>query len=408
MPVNFDNVLELRSWPNPPNAWRWLTALGIMVVASMLFCGAIKYPTEEDSRSLTPLILPISIWLMALMLRLLYFSFYSCSISLWNRERQEMILQKTRQGRRALQVLSAQFITGHATLNHGRYLPPLESTLKSERILTPRLSRDGIHTFPHSRIGDKTPPLHTPLNTVDLAFTTLAASLTGQLAQVPANQEVAILFESSCTLPAEHLWEMWQSAWQQQGIQQPLARLPGTGMAVIDEWLDRHIEKKSLLLVVAIQVAPETVKGSAEAAVALLLGNRLTQKVLKPIALLHRPEQTTLPTLAQGIEQSAYWVPLRHGEELGHLWLAATDRQSQSAVMARCGQSPLGGIRADNGLYPLDDLCGDAGAAAPWLALATASQAAASTSAMQLVISGVPMQESVWITHLSPVAPESA
>ncbi len=73
---------------------------------------------------------------------------------------------------------------------------------------------------------------------------------------------------------------LWQQAWQESGIGQPTTLLSGHGLTVIDHWLDHRIKDSAVLLVVAVQIAPEQPEMTGEAVVGLLLANRLTQKYL--------------------------------------------------------------------------------------------------------------------------------
>ncbi|STT03112.1 putative structural protein [Klebsiella pneumoniae] len=55
-----------------------------------------------------------------------------------------------------------------------------------------------------------------------------------------------------------------------------------TFLSVIDRWLNERIKDKVMLLIVGLQIDPVVTNNTAEAAVALLLGNRLTQEALDP------------------------------------------------------------------------------------------------------------------------------
>ncbi|MEF9672781.1 hypothetical protein QNM99_12885 [Pseudomonas sp. PCH446] len=90
----------------------------------------------------------------------------------------------------------------------------------------------------------------------------------------------------------------------------------------MDQWLDQRITDQALLLVVALRFAPQQPEGTAEVAVGLLFGNRLTQTTLAPIAYLHRPEQERGPTteaLLYAARQSLDWVPLE-AKSIEQVW----------------------------------------------------------------------------------------
>jgi hypothetical protein len=74
----------------------------------------------------------------------------------------------------------------------------------------------------------------------------------------------------------------------------------GSGLSVIDRWLNERIKDKAMLLIVGLQLKPAESDNTAEAGVALLLGNRLTQEALEPLALLHRPDAAPTGELRRG------------------------------------------------------------------------------------------------------------
>lgn len=78
---------------------------------------------------------------------------------------------------------------------------------------------------------------------------------------------------------------------------------------MVDNWLDDRIREETVLLIIALQVDPDKPEGTGEAAVALLLGNRLTQHILTPQAVLQRVEESFTETLAENIAQALDWVP---------------------------------------------------------------------------------------------------
>ncbi|MCS5873288.1 hypothetical protein LN650_12440 [Klebsiella pneumoniae subsp. pneumoniae] len=69
---------------------------------------------------------------------------------------------------------------------------------------------------------------------------------------------------------------------------------------MIDHWLDQPMTEPSLMLIVALQVAPKQVEGTAETVVSLLLASPQVAADLMPLALLHRPEQV------KGISHEAF------------------------------------------------------------------------------------------------------
>lgn len=80
----------------------------------------------------------------------------------------------------------------------------------------------------------------------------------------------------------ENIRHYWDEAWQKNNITFPVEHVEGRGLSVIDRWLNERIKDKAMLLIVGLQIDPVVTNNTAEAAVALLLGNRLTQEALDP------------------------------------------------------------------------------------------------------------------------------
>jgi len=123
----------------------------------------------------------------------------------------------------------------------------------------------------------------------------------------------------------------------------PTVPVEGSGLAVLDQWLDQRIGDKASLLVVALQFAPQQAEGTAEAAVGLLFGNRLTQTVLPPIAYLHRPEQEREPNtdaLLYAARQALEWAPL-DAQSIQQTWRVGVDVQRNEALSNVLAAVPL-------------------------------------------------------------------
>ncbi len=149
------------------------------------------------------------------------------------------------------------------------------------------------------------------------------------LTPLPDATPLALLLEVDSGLSDSTLQRVWREAWNVCGIRQSTVPVEGHGLAAVDQWLDQRINDQALLMVVAAQFAPEQVEGTAEAAVGLLFGNRLTQTTLAPIAYLHRPEQERTPTgadLLYAARQALDWVPLP-APSIEQVWRVGIDAQ---------------------------------------------------------------------------------
>lgn len=179
----------------------------------------------------------------------------------------------------------------------------------------------------------------------------------------------------------------------------------GYGLDAVDQWLDQRITDQALLLVVALRFAPQQPEGTAEVAVGLLFGNRLTQTTLAPIAYLHRPEQERGPTteaLLYAARQALDWVPLE-AKSIEQVWRGGIDPQREVAIASVLVDAAMP-FKPNQGLHNLDALLGHPGEASPWLAIAAATQNLQRGTGPQFIFNGGSYAEvGLWSTVLTPV-----
>jgi len=319
----------------------------------------------------------------------------------WDEAREEDLARRIRRGRRSQQVLSVSLHTAlregeepattqlEALLNGARYLKSQPSRLDSTRLCRSRLS------------DDTTDPELALLRVLMLVL----ADLSPTLAQLPDDKELALLLEIDGSFPEAQSRQVWQQAWSESGIRQSIVPVEGRGLDAVDQWLDQRITDQALLLVVALQFAPEQPEGTAEVAVGLLLGNRLTQTTLAPIAYLHRPEQERGPTteaLLYAACQALDWVPLE-AKSIEQVWRVGIDPHREVAIASVLVDTAMP-FKPDQGLCNLDALLGHPGEASPWLAIAAATQTFQRGTGPQFIFSGGSgVEAGLWCSVLMPV-----
>ncbi|WP_169405428.1 hypothetical protein [Rouxiella aceris] len=109
---------------------------------------------------------------------------------------------------------------------------------------------------------------------------------------------------------------------------------------------------------VSWQYAPGSTPLSAEAVSGVLLGNRLTQNILPPLAFLHRPEAgqgTSLGSLA--------------AEKAKDLWLSCVEAETDEyvALMKAIDGTGLDSVDRRSGFHNFNDFLGDPSNAALWV-----------------------------------------
>ncbi len=403
MPVRLDRLPGPAQRPAPPRLRRWLyifpcfLLVGIIaIVASgedyfnkqpaMFWCIALGVPSLSWS------LLAGGRWL-------LYASQHLLADS-WDDRRWRDVARQTQCGRRSLQILSISLHT--AFVEEENPDSQLSALMQHEIAFRSQRSWQGKEAVRHSRL-----PLseeESSENAEEITQRQLLSMFTafaGTLASLPDDMPLQLVIEPETSLSGEALHQIWQEAWKEAGILQPVSRIEGTGLSVIDNWLDHHIHESALLVVVALQIHPAQPDMTAESAVGLIFGNRLTQKSLLPLAYLHRPELAPESTLESGVRQALDWVPLSPGVP-GHVWLSGISPKSGPAVATVMAGDAFN-LSPGQGAYDLDSSLGHPGCVTSWLVIAAAAQAARFTDSPQFTFSGASLPEQgVWSAVVTP------
>lgn len=407
MPVRLDQIPALAPRPARPRRWLWLGVIPVLLLL-LGVCGTFLFGSEALRQQ------PLRFWGLAVGAPLLGWSLLSFGRVLlylgqqqvadgWDKAREEDLIHKVRRGRRVQQVLGVSLYTA---LREPGVLSAtqLDSLLSGVTALKAQPSRLGQKTLRHSRIvGDTDEACELALYRV---LKQVLADLLPTLKQLPDDTPLALLLEVDSVLP-ENVWRrVWRQVWSESGIRQFTVPVEGSGLEAADQWLDQRIGDQALLLVVALQFAPQQPEGTAETAVGLLFGNRLTQSALPPIAYLHRPEQEHKPTtdaLLYAAQQALDWVPL-DAKSIEQTWQVGIDSQRDAALTTVLVGVPLP-AKPNHGLCNLDTLLGHPGKASPWLAIAAATQTIQCGAGPQFIFSGGGCVDAgLWSTVLTPVS----
>lgn len=395
MPVNLKKIPPLSWRPHPPRPVRWFGTLLCLLVIAAFISRLLEKVTGNDHFWVMTTAIPAVAWAIIALIRMMVYLLQNIYASAWDMHREECILQEVRRGRRALQVLAAEFITARPD----NALSPLDALSTHHSQLCAQNSWTGEEGCYHTRLPVSEGS--TPEILLASSFTVLLKALRPELAEFSSDQPVTVLLESTSSIPPLRVEEYWRQAWKEAGLMLPATYRKGCGLAFMDRWLDYNIRDNALLLVVALQIAPDLPDMTAEAVVALLLGNRLTQKTLTPRALLHRPEKSHPETLDEGAIQALDWVPLPENK-LHHLWLAGLTNEQHGHVTALTGKSPLAALNPASDIDNLDCTLGNAGCAASWLAVAAAAQAAQLRDEAHMIISSEQGQNDIWSAVVAP------
>lgn len=409
MPVRLDQLPPLAPRPARPRLWLWFALLPLFLLAGvglMLVFGDQTLQPHAVNFWGVALGVPLLGWSALSFVRALLFLGQHSAADGWDEAREADLLRCVRRGRRSQQVLSVSLHTALREPGDRTGAAQLDALLSGTKALKAQPSRQGAGSMRHSRLAIDA---NAPKDLLQEALAQVLADLAATLMQVPERTPLALLLEVDSGLPKDVLERAWQQAWVASGIRQSVMPVEGSGLAALDQWLDQRIGDQALLMVVAVQIAPQQPEGTAEVAVGLLLGNRLTQTTLAPVGYLHRPEQEReLATehLFYATRQALDWVPLP-AHAIEQAWRVGIDAQRDAAIRTVLAKVPLP-VKHNQGLHNLDALLGHPGNASPWLAIAAATQTIQRGAGPQFIFSGDSSVEAgLWGTVLTPAPPLS-
>lgn len=404
MPIRLDKLPPPALCPQPPRFLLWLSLLLLFCLlgtGGTLLLGDETLPQRPTEFWRAALVFPILSWFVLGFGRALLYVGEHGAAEGWDEAREEDLIRKTRQGRRSQQVLGVSLQTVLQQPGD-EASTQLEALLSGTTALKSQASRMDGAILRHSCLSCDAD--ENPEALLLSIWAQTLADLAPTLAQLPADQPLALLLDVDSGLPESQWRRVWRQAWRESGIRQLVTPVDGSGLTAMDLWLDRRIRDRALLLVVAVQFAPQQPEGKAEAAVGLLFGNRLTQTTLAPIAFLHRPEQERTPSsddLFYATRQALDWVPLE-STSIERVWRVGINAQRAVDVASVLSKVPMPVNKT--GLCDLDAMLGHPGCASPWLAIATGTQAIARGAGPQFIFSGGAAAAGLWGTVLMPVS----
>lgn len=408
MPVRLDKVPALALRPARPRIWLWLGLLPLFLLIGM--AAGVLFSTQsldQQPSSFWKMVfgVPMAIWGVLGFVRLAGYIGQHSVADGWDEARQEDLTRRIRRGRRSQQVLGVSLYTA---LRAPDVQPAaqLDSLLNANKAIKTQPSWQGETTL-HSRL-----PTSSDEGVVAMLCRVLGEVL-GDMAQVlaplPHNQPLTLLLDIDSPLQRNELRTLWEKAWCGSGIRQSCEFIDGNGLSAVDQWLDQRITDQALLMVVALQIAPSQPTGTAEAAVGLLFGNRLTQTTLPPLAYLHRPEQAReldTESLLYATRQALDWVPVE-AKSIEQVWQVGINRQLDASIPSVLTDVAIS-AKPNQGLCDLDARLGHPGHVSPWLTIAAATQNLQRGVGPQFIFSGEPSVEAgLWCTVVMPAPPLS-
>jgi len=224
-------------------------------------------------------------------------------------------------------------------------------------------------------------------------FDELLNDLTSSLQGLPLSIDLCVHLVMSGGLGREENEALWQESWCDRQLRRTSITEAAAGpvdLNSLDVWLDQLIEtpSKEVRLIVAIQLHPllsgSPPTGTAEAGVALLFvpDALASQLNVAHTAKLHRPVRAPYARSNDALSHALKWANLAAADIPGG-WQTGLD--ATQAGMLRGPAVQLGLT-----VHPtkLDQTVGDAGVAAPWLAIACAADSLSADIESQIAFAG--------------------
>jgi hypothetical protein len=176
---------------------------------------------------------------------------------------------------------------------------------------------------------------------------------------------------------------------------------------LIDAWLDqspgRDLSRYALVMAVQLRETPPD--GSAECAVALLLGGptAATVRDCPPMVRVHRPVASTGDAIAMPLQTALTWAAAEQSS-IERLWQAGLEQKVRVSLASLSGGSAAGKNEksSEPEVHPVDvdSAIGHPGIASGWLAIALAAERLLETNRTQAWVTGT--ADSVQIGAVAP------
>lgn len=383
MPVDLTCIPARAENRTAPSARRWLVFLLALLAGNGLTTAWLWPAGMSTHIPLFWICFPggaIVIWLALVIVRSAIFLTPVFGNDGWNDTRERDLAQEIRRGQRSLvmlaQAVQLPHVVASGTLSRQLLIPDGIS-------LPPVADATGQNVIHQARFGDAS------LAWMDRLKARLQALLSDNRVQsalrgFPPQSSLAIALltgpEDSVTQEQQQMSA--QIIREMTGLSFRLSFIEGSGLDILDRWLDES-ELMQALLVLAVNLVEEDADGTGEAAVALLL-KRDDDLMEEAVVSIHRPELTHSELgIAYALQQALLWG-MTTPDAVRQIWLTGTGTENKAD-----GLFSDAGIRFPGAGQPCDiDLrTGQTGYASSWLAMAVAAENLIATSSPQLLMS---------------------
>lgn len=404
MAVDLKKIAPPAAIPSRPVGWQWLLLLMIIVAGSIAYTAFnhIDNPDISSKRFWKEaLILPLILWSSILGLNISLYQGRKAVAEKINHDRDRLLAREIARGQRFLYVCGVTFYTALRELNDDEgelQSQALEHKTQAIKTQASWLSDEGTR---HSKLPRKLD--ESPREVLRRVLLKTLTDLKVQLSSLTEEINLSVLVENNTGLKKEEVNTVWQSCWNDSQIRHSPRYLEGSGLNVVDQWLDEQVGRHALLMIVAFQVVPEATEGTAEAIVGLLLEHPGIDTGLRHLGRLHRPEQshsTDTEDIHQALANAFLWGN-QPSKNIKGGWLTGVGAQ-WSLTIASGLKAAGSALNTGQDFHNMDTTIGFAGPAAPWLAIACAVNKS-KAGFPQIIISGEEYKNMpLWISILNP------
>jgi hypothetical protein len=223
-------------------------------------------------------------------------------------------------------------------------------------------------------------------------FAKLLLELSAAIQALPPRIELTVRFAMSTLLSDLERDSLWKECWADRGLRRMRIEVIDStdDLNSLDVWLDANIRTPlpQARLIVAVQLNPllsdSPAAGCAEAGVVLLLMPLELvhrHKLVVPIKL-HRPVRATHGTANDALVPALQWANSQ-ASDVNSVWQTGFDATQWGQVYPQAASL---GLTED--VIKMDQSIGNAGVAAPWLAIACAAKSLSDDKPKQVVFAG--------------------
>ncbi|EPA9745924.1 hypothetical protein QMT05_10255 [Cronobacter malonaticus] len=311
MPVWLDAIPEKAPVVKRPGMRRWL-----LVLIFFILTGAVvtfwDWPTARSGFVFwfTALGLPFCLWGFVFSLRCIGYKAEQRAIESRNIERDILLAKEIRRGQRCAWILGSTVQTP-AAKDASKLLNIMADATPVATLIKPRGGGAMIRYAELSGFGRSFD------RALDSAITRISACITRVIEKLPRGIPCWLLIDYDDVNAVQAFETIKSRLTDTTGLS--FRVLSGSGMAVFDNWLDRHWNTPSLLVAVTLSLPSVPQEGGTDAVTAVILSNRQAAEFPNAVRL-HRPEKGHAAALTETLSRALQWSRLS-AQQLCGAWV---------------------------------------------------------------------------------------